>query len=185
MNAAWLWLMVAMGGWGLGVLLMKLATRGVDPLTAIAFNLPGYLLVGLLVVPWARPGLSRYHLAAVAVGAAYVVGNFAFYKLCKSQPISILAPLASLYVAIPIIAGVMLLAERPTRLQWAGIVLAAVAVVMLTWPSSRVSRAKVVGKPATGGRPAASSQPGQTSQDPSGAPERTATARPYRADDRR
>jgi drug/metabolite transporter (DMT)-like permease len=129
-----------MFGWGTGVFLMKLATRGIDPWTAVAFNLPGYLLAAVWLLPWVKPGLTRYHLAAVAVGAAYVIGNFAFYKLVKHQPISIAAPLASLYVVIPLVAGLVLLAERPTRLQWCGIALAAVAILMLTWPSNSADR---------------------------------------------
>jgi drug/metabolite transporter (DMT)-like permease len=137
----WLWLGLAMGGWGLGVLLMKLASRGIDPLTAIAFNLPGYLLIGLWVLPWVKPGLSRYHLAAVGVGSAYIVGNLAFFKLCQTQPISILAPLTSLYVVIPALAGVLLLAERPTRLQWAGMALALIALAMLMWPRKPLAQA--------------------------------------------
>jgi drug/metabolite transporter (DMT)-like permease len=137
----WLWLGLTMVGWGSGVLLMKLAARGIDPLTAIVFNLPGYLLVGLWVLPWAKPGLSRYHLAAVGIGSVYVIGNLAFFKLCKTQPISILAPLTSLYVLIPTLAGVVLLAERPTRLQWAGMALALIALVMLTWPRKPIGQA--------------------------------------------
>lgn len=142
---AWFWLLLAMLGWGTGVFLMKLATRGIDPLTAVAFNLPGYLIVGLWVLPWVKPGFSRYHLAAVAVGAVYIIGNFAFYKVVKTQPISILAPLSSLYMVVPLVAGILLLAERPTRLQWGGIALAAVAIVMLTWPSKPLNQGQAGG----------------------------------------
>jgi drug/metabolite transporter (DMT)-like permease len=152
-NVAWLWLLVPIFGWGLGVFLMKVATRGIDPLTAIVFNLPGYLIIGLWAVPWCKPGWSRYHLVAVAVGAVYVLANFGFYKLCQSKPVSLAAPLASLYVMIPIFAGMFVLGERPTRLQWGGVAVAVVALIMLTWPD------KSAGRPASGGsagRPAAS-----------------------------
>ncbi|HUW83203.1 MAG TPA: DMT family transporter [Phycisphaerae bacterium] len=142
---AWVWLLVAMLGWGLGVFLMKVATRGIDPLTAIVFNLPGYLIIGLWAIPWCKPAWGRYHLVAVVVGAVYILANFGFYKLCQSKPITVAAPLASLYVSIPILAGMFVLGERPTRLQWGGIAVAVVALVMLTWPG------KSAGQPAGDG----------------------------------
>jgi len=145
---AWLWLLVAMFGWGLGVFLMKVATRGIDPLTAIVFNLPGYLIIGLWAIPWCKPGWSRYHLVAVVVGAVYILANFGFYKLCQSKPITLAAPLASLYVSIPILAGMFVLGERPTRLQWGGIAVAVVALVMLTWPGKSAGQSAGEGSAA-------------------------------------
>jgi len=144
----WLWLLVPMFGWGLGVFLMKVATRGIDPLTAIVFNLPGYLIIGLWAIPWCKPGWGRYHLVAVAVGAIYILANFGFYKLCQSKPITLAAPLASLYVSIPILAGMFVLGERPTRLQWGGIAVAVVALVMLTWPGKSAGQSAGEGSAA-------------------------------------
>ena len=144
----WLWLLVPMFGWGLGVFLMKVATRGIDPLTAIVFNLPGYLIIGLWAIPWCKPGWSRYHLVAVVVGAVYILANFGFYKLCQSKPITLAAPLASLYVSIPILAGMFVLGERPTRLQWGGIAVAVVALVMLTWPGKSAGQSAGEGSAA-------------------------------------
>jgi drug/metabolite transporter (DMT)-like permease len=38
-------------------------------------------------------------------------------------------------MTIPVILGALILGERPTAMQYCGIVLAVVAVVLLAWPS--------------------------------------------------
>ncbi len=132
----WAWLVVCIGGWGIGVFLMKIAADRIGPVTAVVFNLPGYLLAGLWLIPKSCWGVSPGHLAAVAVGVCFIVANFAFYKLAQTKTIAVLSVLAGLYVAIPLLLGLLILHERPRPVQWAGIVLALVALVLLTWPVS-------------------------------------------------
>lgn len=136
--AMWLYFALTVLGWGLGIFLMKIATRSIDNFTAVVFNLPGYLLVGLLLVPkvkWAELQIGTGHLVAVAVGSCYVIANWGFYRMCESGPISIMSPMSSLYMTVPIILGATLLGERPTPTQILGILLALVAVVLLAWPT--------------------------------------------------
>ncbi len=134
----WLYFALTVLGWGLGIFLMKIATRSIDNFTAVVFNMPGYLMIGLLLAPkvrWSELHLGTGHLVAVAVGACYVIANWGFYRMCEGAPISILSPMSSLYMTVPIILGAAFLGERPTPVQMLGILLAMVAVVLLAWPT--------------------------------------------------
>jgi len=134
---SWAFFALTVVGWGLGVFLMKIAVRHIDSWTAVVFALPGYFLVGLLLlakVKWSGFHWTVGHAVAVAVGVSYTVGNWAFYRMAEVQPIALITPMTALYIAVPILLGVALLGERPTPVQYVGIVLACAAVVLLAWP---------------------------------------------------
>jgi bacterial/archaeal transporter family protein len=139
MPVAWGYLALAILGWGVGIFLMKIATQYVDNWTAVVFNLPGYLLVGLLLVPkvkWSGFTWTTGHTVAIAVGACYVIANWGFYRVVESGQVSTLTPMTCLYMTVPVILGALVLRERPTGVQYCGIALAIVAVVLLAWPAN-------------------------------------------------
>lgn len=123
-----------MAAWGLAVFLMKIAGQKLGPYTCSVFALPGYLLVGLLISSRADYHISMHHGLAVAIGALYMAGNMAFYKLCQTQDVTALAPLTSVYIILPIVMGWMLLGEPISVRRILGIALAVAAVVLLNWP---------------------------------------------------
>jgi uncharacterized membrane protein len=137
--STWVYFALAVLGWGLGVFLMKIATQHITPWTAVVFNLPGYLMVGLLLVPkvdWSAFSWNMGHTVAIAVGACYVIANWGFYHVVETGAVSTLTPMTGLFMAVPVILGALVLGERPTAMQYCGIVLAIVAIVLLAWPSS-------------------------------------------------
>jgi uncharacterized membrane protein len=125
--------------WGLAIFLMKVAGQNLSPYTAAVFSMPGYLLVTAFVATKANYNLSKAHGVAVIVGALYMLGNMAFYKLCETTDVSRLAPATSLNVALPILLGWLLLHEQLTTQKIIGIVLAGVALYLLTAPEKAVS----------------------------------------------
>lgn len=134
----WAYLALAILGWGVGVFLMKIATQHISPWTAVVFNLPGYLIIGLLLVPkvgWSTFSWNIGHTVAIGVGACYVIANWGFYHAAEASAISTLTPMTALYMTVPVILGALVLGERPTALQYCGIALAIVAVVLLAWPT--------------------------------------------------
>ena len=126
-----------MGAWGLAALLMKIAGERLGPYTCSVFALPGYVLVGLLISRRADYHVTLHHGVAVAIGALYMLGNMAFYKLCQTQELTLLAPITSLNIVIPILLGWVLLGEGFSFPRILGIALAVVAVLLLTWPEPR------------------------------------------------
>ena len=126
------YLAVCMVTWGLATFAMKVAGSRLDPMTVAAYNLIGYLSVGAFLLPKAEFGLSRYHVVSVLIGALFVVGNMAFYKLSQTTDVSSLAPLTALNLAIPVLLGILVLGEPPTVRKAMGIVLALAALYLLS-----------------------------------------------------
>jgi drug/metabolite transporter (DMT)-like permease len=134
----WLLFSGCIVAWGVAVFLMKVAGSSVGPYTAVVFSLPGYILAAAFVMTKADYTPSKWHWIPPVVGALYVLGNLAFYELCKTVDISRLGPATSLYVAIPIMLGWVLLREPVTAQRVIGIVLAGAALYFLTTPEKAV-----------------------------------------------
>ena len=126
------YLTVCMAMWGLAVFTMKVAGQRLDPVTVAVFNIIGYLTAGVFLVSRASFGLSRYHLMGIGIGAMFVAGNMAFYKLSQTAQVSTLVPLTSLYVVIPILLGFLLLGEPLSLRKGLGILLALAAIYFLS-----------------------------------------------------
>jgi len=127
-------LMACTTAWGLAVFLMKIAGQGVGPYTSAVFALPGYLIITSFVFGRADYHISRPHWAAMGVGALYVLGNMAYYKLAASVDVSRLAPVTAMYVLIPVVLGWLFLREPITTQRIIGILLAVGALYFLPAP---------------------------------------------------
>jgi uncharacterized membrane protein len=126
------YLAICLATWGLATFAMKVAGSRLDPMTVATYNMVGYLSVGVFLLPKAEFGLSRYHVVSVVIGALFVLGNMAFYKLSQTAHVSSLAPLTALNLAIPVLLGILLLGEPPTVRKALGIALALAALYFLS-----------------------------------------------------
>ena len=102
--------------------------------------------VSLLVLGGALPHGDRL-AASVLAGVAGVVALAAFYRSLALGPMGVVAPVAALGAAVPVVAGV-LQGERPPPAQAAGLALALVGVLLVSRarpeapdPAWRVGRA--------------------------------------------
>ncbi len=118
--------------WGLATFGMKIVGERLSPMTTVGFNTFGYLVVSIFLVPRMSFGTTRYHILAIAIGTMFVLGNLAFYKLSQTTQVSLLAPLTALYVAIPVLLGILVLGEPMSLRKGMGILLAAGAIYLLT-----------------------------------------------------
>jgi uncharacterized membrane protein len=101
------------------------------------FGLP-VLALGLLVVDG---DLTRrgFWWGAVA-GAAGGLGIIVFYRAMGDGPMSLVAPITALLTGtVPILAG-LAFGERPSILSWVGVLLALVAIVLVTRSPGTISR---------------------------------------------
>jgi drug/metabolite transporter (DMT)-like permease len=90
------------------------------------------VLVALIVLwrqPWRMPGDVLWRL--VLVGALDMTGNAAFILATQAGQLAIAAVLSSLYPVTTVILAIVILHERLTRSHVAGIVLTAVAIVLI------------------------------------------------------
>lgn len=89
------------------------------------------LLLGLLAAaPRPLPGRASLPLIALA-GVTDMLANLLFLLAAREGLLSLASLLTSLYPVVALLAARVLLAERLTRLQWAGVVLALTATALL------------------------------------------------------
>jgi drug/metabolite transporter (DMT)-like permease len=118
--------------------LIRLASDGSDPLTAVLAN---RICGCALVAAWAlgcRPDLRALrHLGAggltavAAVGMADAVAELCFALASTREPLSIVTPLSSLYPAVAVTLALLVLRERLGRIGGAGVACAVAGVVLL------------------------------------------------------
>ena len=137
-----LWLvfaMVALVFWGVTGVTQKLSTNAIS--TQLSFLWFGVAMIALavVVVPRVRGVSLLWHLApkdfwlAVIGGTLNSLGAYtSFAALEKGGKASIVIPLCYLYPLLTIILAITFLHESLTRPQFAGIVVALVAAILLS-----------------------------------------------------
>src|SRR4051812_8718866 len=121
--------------WGLSDFLGGTASRrlpvqtvlGISQLTALV------LLVVLAAVTGAFDTPTGYVLPAAAAGATGVVALGMFYRALSIGTMGVVAPVAALGVAVPVVVGIAR-GEHPSTLQAVGIGVAVVGVVLASGP---------------------------------------------------
>jgi drug/metabolite transporter (DMT)-like permease len=84
--------------------------------------------------PWKLRGVAAW---AIGVAALDTAGNMLFVAATQRGRLDVAAVLASLYPASTILLAAWRLHERPTRRQWAGMVTALIAVLLITLRGAR------------------------------------------------
>ena len=125
-------------GFGLQLILFRLASSemtGGDGLLWIMTAARGAGVTAILLVLLAKPpkGLGRgFWLAGISAGALDTVGNLLYLRATEFGRLDVAAVICSLYPAVTILLAALVLRERPTRRQIAGMALALGAVLLLS-----------------------------------------------------
>ncbi len=123
--------------WGLWGFTSKLVTNHINPLSAILFEALGGLAVGIVVLlvfdirlgaNINAPGIGL----AVLTGAFVFLGSVFFLFALKSGKVSIVIALTALYPLLTIALAMIFLGETLTLRQGVGVLLAAVAVILIS-----------------------------------------------------
>jgi drug/metabolite transporter (DMT)-like permease len=124
--------------WGTADFLGGTAARRI-PATAVVAVSQGFALIGLIVVVGVtgaygdRLGYLGWALAAAVVGVIALTG---FYAALAEGTMGVVAPIAALGVAVPVVVGVAQ-GDRPSIWQGAGVLLAVSGVVLASGPELR------------------------------------------------
>lgn len=120
--------------WGISDFLGGLESRRIAVLAVLAVSQPFGFLLALLALPVIGADSIPAEDLAVAflAGAASLGGLGAFYAAMAVGTISVVAPIAALGVVIPVVFG-LAEGEEPGAIQLAGLVLAIVGVVVLSY----------------------------------------------------
>ena len=133
---------VAIVLWGVNGLFMKLGTNRVSARSMVIWVTAGFVVL----LPWmwkltTLQGLSaRVIVVGLLAGAVNGLGNWAVFAcLEKGAKASVAIPLTALYPLCTVALATVFLNERPTRLQWIGIVLAVAAGAMLSYEPAQTA----------------------------------------------
>ncbi|MBF0660576.1 DMT family transporter [Rhodococcus sp. BL-253-APC-6A1W] len=128
--------LVAALAYGLSDFAGGASSRRASALGVVAVTYPISLLLALAVAPLVggEPTVSSLGWGAVA-GVAGGIAIWWFYLALASGPMSVVSPLTAVLVAgIPVVVGISL-GERPGALSYVGILVAVVAVALVSWES--------------------------------------------------
>lgn len=112
-------------------------TKGCDRLLLVGAN---YITASLLSLLFAAPRLAVPGAATLTLGAAagvdYVFGFLLLMAGIARGPLAVPVTVMRLSVAVPIVVSIAVWAERPGGLQWAGLALGAVAILLFGYSLS-------------------------------------------------
>ncbi|WP_086832158.1 DMT family transporter [Streptomyces sp. NRRL B-24572] len=124
--------------WGLADFGGGLLTRRIPALTVVVVSQTlAVLVLGTIVLAtgaWTEAGPQLWY--AVGAGVVGPAAMLAFYKALALGPMGVVSPLGSLGVVVPVSIG-LLVGDRPGLLQFAGIAVAILGVVLAGGPELR------------------------------------------------
>ncbi|MGW8761396.1 EamA family transporter [Streptomyces sp. NPDC055815] len=124
--------------WGLADFGGGLLTRRIPALTVVVVSQTlAVLVLGTIVLAtgaWTEAGPQLWY--AVGAGVVGPAAMLAFYKALALGPMGVVSPLGSLGVLVPVSVG-LLVGDRPGLLQFAGIAVAILGVVLAGGPELR------------------------------------------------
>jgi drug/metabolite transporter (DMT)-like permease len=118
--------------WGVSDFLGGLTSRRLPVLGVLAVSQPaGLILIGVVILLFGADPISADKLAVAALaGAASLGGLWAFYAAMAMGTVSVVAPIASLGVIVPVAFG-LARGDAPATIQLIGLVPAIAGVVIL------------------------------------------------------
>jgi len=126
---------ITLGAWGIVGLLQKLSTNYISAESSLIWLVVGFLLLE----PFFYPGQEALHYSAwnltwaLLSGTLNALGAWALFAAMKAGgKASVVSPLTALYPLPVVVVVPFLLHESPTLLQFAGIICALIAVLLLS-----------------------------------------------------
>jgi drug/metabolite transporter (DMT)-like permease len=120
--------------WGVSDFLGGLTSRRLPVLGVLAVSQPaGLILIGIVILIFGADPISADKLTIAALaGAASLGGLWAFYAAMAMGTVSVVAPIASLGVVVPVAVG-LARGDAPAAIQLVGVVPAIAGVVILSY----------------------------------------------------
>ena len=133
-NAALLFGLAAMASWGVWALLADVATKYIDPVSAMIFSYATSVAVALAYVVAREDTLSTVRTGvgfALVAGVFAGIGAVAFYSGLERGRTSVVTTVSALYFVVAAVLGVVVLGESVGLEDVAGIAFAVAAVTLL------------------------------------------------------
>jgi uncharacterized membrane protein len=121
--------------WGVWALFVKLATRSVEPVTALVISY--FAAVGVAIPVIASSGVSfefdrMDFVFAIAGGFATGIGSLLYYRALDIGDSGVISTIVGLYFVVAAVLGILLLGEPVTGQKIMGLILGATAIFLLS-----------------------------------------------------
>ena len=129
--------------WGVWAFLPRIAHRTLDTKSVLFFQQMGALAATMVFMSVQRLQLKydwRGISWAFLTGILGVLGLFCYLQASSRNKLSVVVIMTALYPVLTVTLSIIVLRERLTPLQFLGILFAAVAIVLLSWPSDKSDR---------------------------------------------
>jgi drug/metabolite transporter (DMT)-like permease len=144
--------LAAAASWGLADFLAGLASRRVSvPVVLLLVEGGGFVVIALVAALWGGPFFddAQDFWSAVGAGLSGVMALGCFYRALAIGTMSVVAPISSAGVALPVIVGIAT-GNRPSTITAAGLVAIVVGVVLASREEHDDAEATAAGRTALG-----------------------------------
>ncbi len=144
--------LAAAASWGLADFLAGLASRRVSvPVVLLLVEGGGLVVIGLVAVVWGGPFFddAQDFWSAVGAGLSGVLALGCFYRALAIGTMSVVAPISSAGVALPVVVGIAT-GNRPSVVTTLGLVAIVVGVVLASREEHDGAEATAAGRTALG-----------------------------------
>lgn len=121
--------------WGIWAFLPKIATQYINPRSVVVYEIVGALIVALIAFVSLGFKVQTHPIGsslAIIIGALGLGGSLAYLYAVGKGPVSVVSVLTALYPILTITLAYLLLHEPVTLKQGIGMLLALVAIILLT-----------------------------------------------------
>ena len=132
------WLLASLLFWGFWAFLPKLAARSLSPRGAFLSEVAGGIFVGWFVVLLFGVDFDIIgFFYAFLAGLCSYLGVFLYILLLsKGQKVALASIITGLYPLVAVVLSYSFLGERPRAIQWIGIGLAGIAIILINESSN-------------------------------------------------
>ena len=126
---------VALLLWGVWAFLPKLTMQYIHPKSAVVYEALGGLLVAAAVLAFVgfRPETNARGMAlALITGVLGLLGAFGYLYAVSKGPVALISTMTALYPIVTILLAYLVLGEPITMKQGIGLIMALVAIVLIT-----------------------------------------------------
>lgn len=137
-NRAWLlYAMITTVLWGVWGAFIEIPEKAGFPATlgysAWALTMVPVAIIALIIIKWKLDYDRRSILLGMSAGLLGCGGQLILFQTLRMGPAYIVFPIISLYPVVTIILSVLIIKEKTSRRSWIGIVLALIAITLLSY----------------------------------------------------
>jgi transporter family protein len=141
MDGNWIaYLLLTIVSWGIWMFVPKIALQTISIESALIWEIWGGLLLGLVLFGFVHLDFHVVGTAcALVAGFCSYLGVYCYMKVLQQNPVGLTASIAGLYPVVAVVLGALILRESASLRRIVGIILAMIAIYLMSVPKGRAA----------------------------------------------